>query len=356
MHAAEGYRMFDQRVLLRAPPPVRDAWDLLYGAMTDPDPSTVAHQRRIEVTADGVVVVDGVARGTGAGPVMARLQEVVQAEILASVVSHLLWHGAVWRIDGKALLVVGDSGCGKTTLSLQHRVSGGAVLSDEAGGWDLQTGGLRPWPRAMAVRPDSLALVGMARDHLPMLDLDEQKIVIPVSDPESMKTLWPGGVVLLEWPEDVACHDSHGARIVEVAVPGRDRSWINAWRVTCPDWEVLPHPDGPPWWRIRSSSAPAPDQVATALRQAGARYGGWHDRPCRRPDFRVAPVVQSLHGDDLAAALLAHTLNGQSLVAAFGEARVWESARQAVHGVPGFRVVPGEVTATHRRLVEAVSR
>lgn len=354
MHASEAYRMYDRRIWLHAPPQVRHAWDLLYGAMTDPDRSAVLHDVRIEVTADGLVSVDGIARCPAHGPVMARLQEVVQDEILPAVTSHLLWHGAVWRIDGKALLVVADSGCGKTTLSLRHLTGGGEVWSDEACGWELDAGGWCPWPRAMAVRPDSLALVGVGQNHLPFLDLDERKHVIPVSGRGNVAALSPGGIVLLAWAEDGMCREEHGSHIVEVSVPGRDRSWINTWRATQPGWEVLPHPDGTPWWRIRSREAVTADRVAVALREAGARFGGWHGWPCRRPDFRAVPETRALNGDALAGALLAHTLNGRALAAVIGEACVWQAARRAVDGVPGCLVVPGELAATHRLLVEAV--
>jgi len=163
MHAPDTYRFFDQRVRLNAPPSVRAAWNLLYGAMADPDLAPATREHRVDVAADGGLAVNGRMRDPGPGSIMARLQEVVQNDILTSVTSHLLWHGAVWRIDGRALLVVADSGCGKTTLSLRHQVCGGEVWSDEAGGWDLATGGLRAWPRAMAVRPDSLACLWMLR-------------------------------------------------------------------------------------------------------------------------------------------------------------------------------------------------
>ncbi|HMO05800.1 MAG TPA: hypothetical protein PKE33_14370 [Kiritimatiellia bacterium] len=356
MHAPDTYRFFDQRVRLNAPPSVRAAWNLLYGAMADPDLAPATREHRVDVAADGVLTVNGQMRDPGPGSIMARLQEVVQNDILTSVTSHLLWHGAVWRIDGRALLVVADSGCGKTTLSLRHRVCGGEVWSDEAGGWDLATGGLRAWPRAMAVRPDSLALAGMAGHPPPTLDLDERKHIVPVDAASGETSLALAGVALLEWPVDPSHRESEGWHTAEFEVPGRDRGWINAWRVQCPSWQVLPHPDGPPWWRIRCPTPVSAGQVAAALHGVGARYGGWHDGPRRRPDFQQSPVMSALAGADRVSALLAHTLNGRALSMVIGEGRVWAAARLAMVDVPGCRIVPGELDATYRMLVEAVRR
>jgi hypothetical protein len=206
----------------------------------------------------------------------------------------------------------------------------------------------------MAVRPDSMVLAGLVPANLPQLALDELKYIVPCAGQGTSAPLPLDVVALLVWPDDCDESGPGTLRMIDVAVPGRDRGWINTWRVRYPDWQVIPHPDGPPWWRIRSAEHLTPERIASALQEAGARYGGWHERSCRRPDFRAAPTALEIDADAMAMALLAHTFNGHAVAAAIGEHGVWEAVQRAVFGVRTMRVVPGCLDATHRLLVEAV--
>jgi len=80
--------------------------------------------------------------------------------LIGRVRSHFLVHaGAVaWR--GQGLILVADAANGKTTLVLELLQRGFSFLSDEMGALSRADGRLHAFPRALRLRPDTLARVG----------------------------------------------------------------------------------------------------------------------------------------------------------------------------------------------------
>ncbi len=72
--------------------------------------------------------------------------------------SHILIHASALCLDGVGLLVVGDSGFGKSTLALSLANRGADFLSDEVGAVRRSDCQLEAFPRRMRVRDESLEL------------------------------------------------------------------------------------------------------------------------------------------------------------------------------------------------------
>jgi hypothetical protein len=69
-------------------------------------------------------------------------------------------HAGVVAHKGQAALVCGDSGAGKTTLTLALLRQGCAYLSDEVALVDRATGTVAAYPRSLGIRAGGLALLG----------------------------------------------------------------------------------------------------------------------------------------------------------------------------------------------------
>jgi hypothetical protein len=81
------------------------------------------------------------------------------ADAIAKCQRFLLVHaGAVSSPDGAGVLLLGDSGAGKTTLVAALVQDGYGLLSDEAGVIDPADGRLHPWPRPLGFKPGTQAL------------------------------------------------------------------------------------------------------------------------------------------------------------------------------------------------------
>lgn len=73
---------------------------------------------------------------------------------------HLLLHAASVERDGRALLVTGLSGSGKSTLAALLGERGWRLMGDEFALLDLVDGRLHPFPRAVSLKNESIALAG----------------------------------------------------------------------------------------------------------------------------------------------------------------------------------------------------
>jgi hypothetical protein len=83
----------------------------------------------------------------------------VGADSIAKCERFLLAHaGAVSSAGGDGVLLLGDSGAGKTTLVSALVQSGYRLLSDEAGVIDPADGRLHPWPRPLGFKPGTQSL------------------------------------------------------------------------------------------------------------------------------------------------------------------------------------------------------
>ncbi|MDB5693797.1 MAG: HprK-related kinase [Alphaproteobacteria bacterium] len=72
----------------------------------------------------------------------------------------LLLHASAVERDGRALLMTGHSGAGKSTLAALLGERGWRFLGDEFALVDLETGALHPFPRAISLKNEALALFG----------------------------------------------------------------------------------------------------------------------------------------------------------------------------------------------------
>jgi hypothetical protein len=81
------------------------------------------------------------------------------ADAIAKCERFLLAHaGAVASPEGEGILILGDSGAGKTTLVAALVQEGYRLLSDEAGVIDPADGRLHPWPRPLGFKPGTQSL------------------------------------------------------------------------------------------------------------------------------------------------------------------------------------------------------
>jgi HprK-related kinase A len=80
---------------------------------------------------------------------------------------YLLLHAGTVERDGRALLLTGHSGAGKSTLAAMLGEGGWRFLGDEFALLDPDTGLIHPFPRAISLKNQSLALFnGAAPDRL----------------------------------------------------------------------------------------------------------------------------------------------------------------------------------------------
>ncbi len=113
--------------------------------------------------------------------------EQILMTILRRVRSHLVTHAGAVERNGQALLIVAESGCGKTTLTLELVRRGFRFLSDEFGAIHRQDRRVYPCPRSLRVRPQTLELLGRA-DKAQDAEIWMQKYTLDIEE------LYPGSL------------------------------------------------------------------------------------------------------------------------------------------------------------------
>lgn len=87
--------------------------------------------------------------------------ESILNSILSRVRSHFLIHAGVVARGNQGVMLVADSGHGKTTLVLELVRRGFAFLSDEIAALSRDDRKVYPFPRSLRIRPGTLELVGI---------------------------------------------------------------------------------------------------------------------------------------------------------------------------------------------------
>lgn len=110
------------------------------------------------------------------------VQSCIFNTLTTRVQSHLLIHAGVVARHGQGLMLVADSGHGKTTLTLQLVRRGFQFLSDETAALSLADRTIHPFPRALGLRAGTLALPALADlsfqtpaylGRKPLVDIDQ---------------------------------------------------------------------------------------------------------------------------------------------------------------------------------------
>jgi hypothetical protein len=208
-------------------PDVGDYCRRLFGRLRDPE-GTPAHT--LELLSDGPsrwVVRDAVLDATVERPDW--LPGIVCARVLETfgneVDDHDLFHGAALSRHGEGLVLCGESGFGKSTLTLALLARGWSFLSDEVAAVAHDRQVLTPFPKALELLPASAERVGLSIEGAP-----EKRGKI-VHDPER---LFPGCMSEACAPKAVVFMDSPrgdsgapGDRPLRVTVHRRSESVID---------------------------------------------------------------------------------------------------------------------------------
>ncbi|MCG8505412.1 MAG: HprK-related kinase A [Sphingomonadales bacterium] len=83
---------------------------------------------------------------------------------------YLIVHAAVVERDGRALVIPGDSGQGKSTLCAALASRGWRLFSDEFAFFDLENGTVVPYPRPISLKNESIEVI---RNFAPELTITE---------------------------------------------------------------------------------------------------------------------------------------------------------------------------------------
>ncbi len=345
MPVSSHYSFFGLHLECAFPEDVADKWDLMYGRLRA-SPDGEPHLRvaiREENAGQYALNINDEVQLVPQEHVMVRLQDIVQNYVLPAVRTHVLWHAALWPVEGRGLMILGASGLGKTTLSLAHHLAGGCVLSDEIAAWHPETALMVAFPRALAVRPDSLIVLDDRRAH-PRVMLDEEKALIPLPDEASRMAIPLSVVCVLERPADTA--EEASASVFEMQVRVSNDAWHDALRSSWPEAQLMPHPDGEDWWRVRYTDSLRLQTLEEALRQSGAVLAGFHRGARRKPSFAGPPIIEEMDSGAAAEMVLAEMINGRTWDDRMGALRLMAMVRTALRPVRCVRCVPGRLKET----------
>ncbi len=106
---------------------------------------------------------------------------IILRRTLSGIRSHLLFHAAALSYNDKGIILVADSGYGKTTLALAMVRQGFRFLSDEIAALSLSNGELVPYPRCLWIRPGTAGVFNYHGWNYP-----DHSIAINVGDREAV--------------------------------------------------------------------------------------------------------------------------------------------------------------------------
>lgn len=131
--------------------------------------SSEARELRFRRVAEGIEVGSGDSTAAAvpapavAGPVLAQLTRWLLAD--EEHWPHL--HAAAFSLHGRAVVVAGTSGTGKTTLAVSAATTGAPVLNDEIVAVDREAGLVRAVARPLSVKPTGRSWIADATDLVP---------------------------------------------------------------------------------------------------------------------------------------------------------------------------------------------
>ena len=343
------YTFFDVTVSVTLPETIQQQWDLIYGNFRAA-PVVASVPLELKTTSQGRAILrfGNEEKEIVLSSALVHLQDIVQNRLLSSTMSHFLFHGACWNIGGSGLVILAESGTGKSTLSLFHKRHGGDVLSDEIAAWDPQAKMLRPFPRSLAVRPHSLEVCRVENEYS-RLYIDEEKALIPLEASSHPPDGFPvGGVVILEGERDVVVGDFH---VFELSVVSSDDTWRTSLLHTYDGMTITKHPDEITWWRCQSPVRIKSKDLQIHLEKSGAVLTGYHHGAYRAPDYSKSPIVKVMDCAEASESMLAHLINAQALTAKSSPVQIMGEVRSMLQGVPCIRCIPGEIEATVHALM-----
>ncbi len=156
--------------------------------------------------------------------------EAILRDVLHRVRTHFLVHAGAVAHRGRALVLLGDSMWGKTTLVLELLRRGFHLLSDDLAAIHRSTSRVHAFPRGLQIRPETLELLGIQPPEeatMPWMN----KLVVDV------EALFPGQVTQgAELAYVVALFDPHAPSLED-----RTRAPLQIWmeRVPTALWESL---------------------------------------------------------------------------------------------------------------------
>jgi len=167
------------------------------------------------------------------------LLALVQNRLLRSVRSCFAIHGAAVARAGNGVVLAAASGAGKSTLALELLRRGARVLSDEVAALDRSDGLIYPFPRAMALRPDTPEWVPLPEleKSVSMEIAGETRIVVEgasgLDAPVPLRHL-----ILLTAPSDHSLALKDGQVCLELFGPALPESFIERLQSCPPIFEV----------------------------------------------------------------------------------------------------------------------
>jgi hypothetical protein len=339
------YRFFDAAFVLEGDTPDFLAeFDRTYGRFRSDAASGAPHYRLI-LAGDPHLVLDGeTMRAASAEALRFYACSAILNAVLARVRSHYLLHAAALASPaGGGVLLVGQAGLGKTTLTLALLARRYRFLSDDVAALGRADGLLHPFPRALGLR-----LPGSAPGH---------KQAVPVEDPAG--PVPPRCLFVLADPAPDAPDRQPWYAVVD-RLPGglleglRSLPAVRAVEVARPE----------PYPALRLELQAAPDgaerQVLAACRRHDVLLFDWVRGREAPPDFGREPRLEPLPASKAAHEMLHHLKGGPDSALVRQEfggsaSRLYLALAGAAAGMACYRLAVGRLEPM-LDLIENVSR
>ncbi|MBI1295546.1 hypothetical protein GC175_11380 [bacterium] len=286
--------------------------------------------------------------------------DIVLRATYAHVESHLLFHGGVLAVpsadqDAAGVALVGPTGHGKTTLTLELGRRGWGFLSDEIAALEVSTGVLWPFPRALRPRAGTLDLLGLTAptaEGSPWFDIDQiipgtLNVAVPLRFLFLLESDLPAPTQTTLWlslshiePHLLAALKKLDA-VIRVEVDSTER------RLRIQGHDLTQNEI---YYRIEEICRAQHSRILDLSVQRAAP-----------PTFQTPPQITAISPADATLALLPHLQSGRRSRLWYGP---WQGSPLALfrtlatrlHGVTCFRLSVGPLTATANLIEQSVNR